>query len=278
MGKFILCTGANAIEPYYFPLTNTKIYSLEELGYYLYHNIYTISLEDFKSDFLEWVSYELKREDLARRWSDILEKSEDIKDIVVSILCATDYFTKLELESLIKTIDLINGMSPIRRRKIEANNYLKYMDYDRAISIYEDIISREDSREFQPVEFGNILHNLAVAHVQVKAYERAEQEFIQAYALNKNDETIKEYFYLLKLQKKESAFQEEALRYDLSQEKIAEIKAYLEAVFLEAEKTEEYKKITGLTALKEAGKVGDYYYTIDTMIFEWKQKYKYGME
>ena len=68
------------------------------------------------------------------------------------------------------------------------------------------------------------------------------------------------------------------LNYNLSPEEVQGYLAELDAVLQEAEETAEYKKIVNLPKLKEAGKVGEYYYTIDTMIFNWKQKYKNGME
>lgn len=278
MGKFILCEGSLAKKPYHFNLTNTNVYSLEELGYYLYHNIYTISLKDFGQEFFEWVQNDLNREDLLEKWTDILNKSHDIKDIVISILCATDYFSKLEVESMVKTIDMINGLSPIGKKKIKADNYLRYQDYEHAAKEYEEIIYQDAANEFSAHEFGNILHNLAVAHIQLKALERAEKEFKEAYSLNKNEESLKEYLFLLKLQKKEQDFASEALSYGLSPEKIEEYKGELDQVLLEAERDPDYKKIANLPKLKEEGKVGDYYYTIDTMIFNWKQKYKQGME
>ena len=278
MGKLILCDGLVAKKPYHFNLTNTNIYSLEELGYYLYHNIYTISVKDFGQEFFQWVQEELKREDLVEKWSDILNKSRDIKDIVISILCSTDYFSKLEVESMVKTIDMINGLSPIGKKKIKADNYLRYENYEHAAKEYEEIIYQDAADEFSAHEFGNILHNLAVAHIQLKALEQAEKELKQAYSLNKNEESLKEYLFLLKLQRKEQDFASEVLNYGLSTEKTEEFKNELEQVLLEAEKDPDYKKISNLSKLKEEGKIGDYYYTIDTMIFNWKQKYKQGME
>lgn len=278
MGKFILCTGMPAKEPYCFTLTRTNVYSLEELGYYLYHNIYTIQMEDFDEKLFDWMQYDLNMEEFADRCRSVREKSDDIKDIVVSILCATDYFTKLEVESLIKTIDMLNGLSPIEKQKIKANNYLQYEDYENAIIEYESIIASKDSAEFPAETFGNILHNLAVAHIQVKAFERAKEELKRAYELNHNEETRKEYFFLLKLQKQEKEFLKEILNYNLSPEEVQAYLAELETVLQEAEEEAEYKKILNLPKLKEAGKVGEYYYTIDTMIFNWKQKYKNGME
>lgn len=278
MGKFILCTGMPAKEPYCFSLTGTRVYSIEELGYYLYHNIYTIQIEDFDEKMFDWIQYDLNMEDFAEKCREIRKKSNDIKDIVVSILCATDYFTKLEMESLIRTIDELIGLTPIEKQKIKADNYLQYEEYEKAIQEYESIVASKKSSVFSAEAFGNILHNLAVAHTQVKAFERAREEFKQAYELNQNEETRKEYFFLLKLQNKENDFLKEVLNYNLSPEEVQAYITELEGVLLEAEKAAEYKKILSLPKLKEAGKVGEYYYTIDSMIFNWKQKYKNGME
>lgn len=278
MGKFILCSGPLAKEPYHFSLTDTNVYSLEELGYYLYHNIYTVSLATFDDAFFQWVELELKRPDLAQKWMDILKASQDMKDIVVSILCATDYFTKLEMESLIRTIDQINGMIPVRRRKMEADLYLQYHDYDKALQVYQEIVKSDEAGDLSADEFGNTLHNMAVVHVNLRSFERAEKEFVQAYSLNHNEETLKEYFFLLKLQRKEKELMQAVLDYDLPEEQVFDYTGQLDEMMLQAEDTKEYKTIEELPVLKETGKVGEYYYTIDTMIFKWKQKYKHGME
>ena len=52
----------------------------------------------------------------------------------------------------------------------------------------------------------------------------------------------------------------------------------MEDILDEAEKTKEYQKLLRLPEVKEQGRVGEYYYTIDSMIFNWKQQYKRGME
>lgn len=278
MGKFILCTGELAKVPYCFQLTGTEIYSLEELGYYLYHNIYTITMEIFEEKLFGWLQCELKMEALADKCRRIIKESSDIKDIVVTILCATDYFSRKELENLIKTVDTINGLSAIEKQKIKADNFLKYEDYESAIDEYQSIIRSEEATSFPAQVYGNILHNLSVAYVQVKAFERAKEGFKKAYSLNKNEESLKEYFFLMKLLKQEEEFLDEVLKFNLSLETVQSYMSELEAVLLEAEEDAFYKKIINLSKLKEAGKVGDYYYAIDTIIFNWKQKYKYGME
>ena len=146
------------------------------------------------------------------------------------------------------------------------------------MQVYKEIVGSDDARDLTPKEFGNILHNIAIIHVQMHAFERAEREFRQAYSLNQNEESLREYMYLLKLQHKDKQLMQEILEYNLSEETVQTYLADLENILLEAEATKNYKKIIELPALKESGKVGDYYYAIDTMIFKWKQQYKHGME
>ncbi|MFR2513182.1 MAG: hypothetical protein ACLS9K_15865 [Lachnospira eligens] len=42
MGKIILCRGQRTDKPYVTPQTDIKLYSAEELCYYIYNNIYLI--------------------------------------------------------------------------------------------------------------------------------------------------------------------------------------------------------------------------------------------
>ena len=42
MGKLILCSSVIAKNPYCFPMTKTKVYSIEEVCYYIRNNIYMI--------------------------------------------------------------------------------------------------------------------------------------------------------------------------------------------------------------------------------------------
>ena len=198
--------------------------------------------------------------------------------MIISILGATDYFTKLEIESLIKVIDQINGLLPVQRRKMEGDNCLRYGDFDKALQVYKDILVSDDASVLSAKEYGNILHNIGVIHAQMRSFERAQREFVRAYSLNQEGESLKEYLLLLRLQNKEKEFMQAVLEYDISEEKVQEYNGAFEQMLADAEKTREYRKIKGLPALKESGKVGDYYYTIDTMIFKWKQQYKHGME
>lgn len=278
MGKFILCTGVQAKTPFHFTLTNTNIYSMDELCYYLYNNIYTVTEDTFNMELVQWLYEEVEMEVMAVKLQELIQNKNDIKDIVVSILCSTDYYAKEEIEELIVIIDKMNDLTPIGKQKIKADNFLKYKKYPEAALEYESILAQEEASKFKAEEFGNILHNLAIAHIHTLSLQNAAIEFKKAYALNQNEESLKQYLFALKLTKQEKKFADEIAYYEVTPEKASEYSTELEDVLLEAEQLPAYKKVQKLPKLKEDGKVGEYYYSIDTMIFNWKQQYKRRLE
>ena len=91
MGKVILCAGKTAEKPYYFKSTDSYVYTIEELCYYIYHNLETVGEELLNKDLVEFMREELG---LVER-ADIIEKHirnhDGLKDVVVSIFCSADY-------------------------------------------------------------------------------------------------------------------------------------------------------------------------------------------
>ena len=59
MGKLILCSSVIAKNPYCFPMTKTKVYSIEEVCYYIRNNIYMMQEEVFDRGFADWIRGEL---------------------------------------------------------------------------------------------------------------------------------------------------------------------------------------------------------------------------
>ena len=51
MSSLILCNTVKASNPYNFRLTDTNIYTIEELCYYIYNNIYIITEEIFDEEW-----------------------------------------------------------------------------------------------------------------------------------------------------------------------------------------------------------------------------------
>ena len=91
MGKIILCTGKQASEPYMFMLSNTPVYSIEEMSYYLYTHVYEIEENILDENLILWVQNELNMQELAEKLTKLKQNQNNLKDIIVTILCRNDY-------------------------------------------------------------------------------------------------------------------------------------------------------------------------------------------
>ena len=58
MSGYILCQTKRAETPYYIENISTNIYSLEELCYYFYHNLYLIDRTIINEELCSWIQEE----------------------------------------------------------------------------------------------------------------------------------------------------------------------------------------------------------------------------
>ena len=105
MGKLIQCTGRLAKNPYYFRVTDTNVYSIEEVCYFIHQNIYMLQRDFFTYGFAIWLRDELGMEDTALKMENMLHYNNNLKDIVVTLCCSCDYYDELEINELIRIMD-----------------------------------------------------------------------------------------------------------------------------------------------------------------------------
>ena len=125
MGKLILCSSVIAKNPYCFSMTKTKVYSIEEVCYYIRNNIYMMQEEVFDRGFADWIRGELGMEETADKLDRMREDHNNLKDIVVTLCCSCDYYTESEINELIVIMDQTQNVPMRGRQKIKADTYLK---------------------------------------------------------------------------------------------------------------------------------------------------------
>ena len=63
MSGYILCQTKRAKLPYFIENISTNVYSIEELCYYLYHNLYLIDQTIMNEGLCSWIQEELELPD-----------------------------------------------------------------------------------------------------------------------------------------------------------------------------------------------------------------------
>ena len=297
MGKTIWCAGNITKEAFLFPRTNTKIYSIEELCYYIYNNIYTLSEADFTTDLADWMDKELMMPVTSAKVKKMIRKGESLKDIVVTILCSADYYEEDEIKSLIHIMDQLEKCSSLERTKLRADNLLRYKDYKNAAIAYCSILEASKKETTSAIFIGNVLHNMGIVKMQSSSYIEACEWFQKAYEKNRNKDSYKAYLLCLMFAKKdisllnESKLSESELnkskldefglsvsdKYEIDQDLVTDIIEEIDEKMTEATSSDEYQKMEQIKNLLEAGKSDEFYGKIEQMIAKWKDEYKNGL-
>ena len=274
MSSLILCNTVKAENPFYFELTGTNIYTIEELCYYIYNNIYIITEEIFDDDLVFWLREELEMAELSEKISDMLLHKNSLKDIVVTIFCSADYYIEKEIKALIEIMDSLEGMPILLRRKMKADNYMKYKNFSLALKEYESILKSPKINELDSKDHGNIIHNLGIVRMNVSSFSAAAECFKDAYAKNDNKESLIHYLCALKLDKRDEEYEDALLNYNVKNDTIIDIEERFLRLGREAKSSPKYIMVDRLINLKHEGRVNEYYEAIDKMIGDWKLDYK----
>ena len=269
MGKLILCSGKRTDRPYVLPTTGHRIYSIEELCYYIYNNIYSIDETLFTDSLVDWIGAELGLISRAEKLEMSLKQGADYKTLLAVVLCSSDYYTEQELKKLLSIVDDIRKMSPARRGFIKANSYLIKKQYAEAAAQYDRLLISDDAVNLTPKDYGDILHNQAIAALHVYGLEKALELYMQAYERNHREETLRQYLYTLWLVKGKEAFDDATVNYQIREELREDMVLRMEQLSRDAEMCKDMDTINKLRELRNSGNIIEVREKCEQMIYGW---------
>lgn len=269
MGKLILCSGKRTDRPYVLPAAGHRIYSIEELCYYIYNNIYSIDETLFTDSLVDWIRTELCLISRAEKLEMSLKQGADYKTLLAVVLCSSDYYTEQELKKLLSTVDDIRKMPPAKRWFIKANSFLIRRQYAEAAAQYDRLLISDEAVVLTPEDYGDIIHNQAIAALHIYGFERALELYLQAYERNHREESLRQYLYTLWLIKGEEVFEEATVNYQISEELREDIVLRMEQLSHDARQCKDMNKIYKLRDLNKSGDIEEVREECEKMIYGW---------
>lgn len=199
MGCVKICRHELSKVPYYAEATGTLLYSVEELAYYLYENIYLIDEGMLEEKLYSWLEKELGMEELAKKLRGAEGSGIHVYNQVMTILQAAEYHSGKELSELSEQIRKISGMQTQERMKYRADELLRNENYWAAISEYERILEIRQNTKL-PVEFyAEVWNNLACCYAGVFLFEKTASCFECAYQFHRQTEYKERAYYARRL-------------------------------------------------------------------------------
>jgi len=274
MTRLILCSGKRAATPYHFKMTGVNIYSIEELCYYLYENIYMITEDEFTKQLCDFIDKELGLPDRAAKLRDMIRIHAGLKDLVVCVLCSSDYYMEPEIKRILHIIDEIAGLSQIKRNILLADQCLSFKNYTEAKRMYQAILNSEDAGTLDGKEIGNIFHNLGIIALHLTGFLEATELFYTAYEHNHNTESLHQYLFATKLSQDEETYQKEISRFTNGNAMDHMIREELSNMEELIAGTNDYKVIKAIEALRKDGRTSLYDREMEQLLVRWKAKYR----
>ncbi len=207
--SYDLCLQAQAKRPYYIENIRTGIYSLEELCFYLYHNVCLIDDTIMNEKLCDWIRDELALPRLYRQLYEQLEKRDGAVFFVMPIFREAGYLTPQEARGFQEKLARLEVQSEDTKQKLRADYLVKEKMYARAVWEYRQILKRKNPGKLGNQFYAAIWSNLGAAYAGLFQFREAAACFLSSYKLIKSKETFRKYVSVLPLYLTEEEYQKE---------------------------------------------------------------------
>lgn len=275
MGRLIYCIGDKAKSPYYFASTGTRVYTMEELCYYLYHNVETMEEDLAENQLISWIRDELHMGQRADELQEIKNKEHGMKELAVAIFCSTDYYSQEEIANLVAEIDAYFALLPIARKKRHADAFLRYGNSREALLEYRSLVEDREFAYLDEQAQGQAYHNMAVLLARDGMFRNASRYFLLAYEKSGEKESLCQYLYSLKLGGMSAEFNRELNRYFQEKDVMRRIENQFYFIEENREYSPEYSNLLRLMELKDKPEMEeDFWWLLDETINRLKKAYR----
>lgn len=186
MGELLLCCQEIASVPYYIEIAALNVYSLEELCYYLVHNMELLEPGLMDEELYRWIKKELKNPVLAERLKRIIREDKGIVEFVLTLIGSCNYCTPEEIRQMQSSLAVFENKTEVECAKIRADRFLAQGRYIRCIQEYNRLLEQPEILEGSGLLAGNIWHNLGTAYAGCFLFQKAVDCYERAYHRNGN--------------------------------------------------------------------------------------------
>lgn len=274
MARVVLCAGRRSKRPLRLQNVNYKLYSAEEICFYLYNHAATA--EDYLTDdaLATYYETELGLPAVAERLRVLKASEGTLKDYAMIIFGATRMYTEEEVAEYLGEMERLQEMKYWQKQKVKADVYLEYHNYRDAVAVYERLLRERKENGMPEVATGNVYHNLAVCELHILGAGSAGGHFADAYEKNRNPESLRSYLISLRLAQKNTEYTMALERYEVPDAMRTEIDSMLFDSMVEAGESIEYQELVRVKKLLADGQVAEYRRATKELLEGFKRQYR----
>lgn len=192
MSDLWICSEIRARKPFVPAVDKIKLYTIEELCFYLYQNVEHLDEEVMNDVLYQWLETELMQPKLASILRQEQAKGQDASWCVWVLLNEVGMYTSEEMEEIRQYCFVIKNLDGFERCKLKADRLFRNGKYTRSILEYRALLELMPEDEYEQLK-GNVWHNLGVAYTRLFMFTEATRCFKIAYEKNGNEKSKQAY-------------------------------------------------------------------------------------
>lgn len=195
MSSLILCHKKKAKQPYDVAQIQRKLYTMEELCYYLCNHLYLVDYTIMNETLCDWLDEELELVSLAEELRELLKRDSSVEQFVMTILSHSDIYTTGELNRIQDILERLKNQKPLEKQKYKADNLLASGSLKSAILSYQAILFGERDESLDGKFYGKVYGCLGAAYGRLFLYEEAAKMYEAAFQICEDLSMLKAYLY-----------------------------------------------------------------------------------
>lgn len=195
MGSLILCHKKKARHPYEISRIHRRIYTIEELCYYLCNNLYLIDYTIINEQLCKWMGDELELSELSELLMDMLKNHGSVEQFVLHILNASGIYTQGELAHIQNVLEKLKNQKEVERQKFKADSLMETGELESAILVYMSIVNGDRDESVDSRFYGRVYACLAGAYGRAFLYEESARMYEKAYKICEDSKMLEGYLY-----------------------------------------------------------------------------------
>jgi len=272
MGKVILCVGRYAEIPYYLESGGVRIYSVEELCYFLRENALLLDAEIMKPELAEWLKSECELPELAKEMKRYLKEKKTLNEYVGLIMNSIHYCTEAEWKEMDRLLTESRDWNSDERIKGRTDYHFHKGKYLYALLGYENLY--HEIKEKDSELSAKILHNLGTVYAKLFLFEVAASYYKQAYDQGAGESSYFSYLAANRMYMTEPEYVDFAARQEGRHADLLTLEKRVEAFQAEYTSSDMKKQLDELAEWKNSQKMAEYYHRMEQMVADGKEAYR----
>ena len=251
-----LCIGEYASVGYEPEDMGIKVYSLEELVYFVRENAVLLDNGFMDEALGQWLAEECKLQDLGEELRKASRKRVSLKSYVGILLEYAGFYSK-EINEQIETIIVENSnLSIYEKKKARGDALVQKGHYGKAGREYAKLLQMLP--EDMTVLRGEIYHGCGVCLAKMFYFKLAGEYFLKAHTLTGKIASYHQYLWTKRLAMSEGEYVEFLREHEEAYEDSVEMEEYLEQLGVQWEHSHSGMLLQGIQKEKEYRRIAEY--------------------